>query len=305
MAEKGIPPDKLAWHLQRNAAAIEVWRGVTKQQRVNFGNDNEAEIRLQANQGNAGVQTYFVEWVSNQAQPLTATLTFEARMGNQVVSSDNVTFYRFQSVVIVIGGYTQDNPTLIENDAINDQAGIYRLATWLYRDYGYDVHVFGEHEQNAPRGDGTAYETLAHAANHHNQTRAIILGFSFGGGATHNLAHFISQVRQGRVQGQALPNNFFLAFTAYIDAIRHRVIRRSPPPEDRRPEGSQYHVAYFQTADNTLWLIRGAPTANADVNMDVNNPRIADRELWHSTIDDSIEVLQDLCEYIVHRANIR
>ncbi|MDW8224230.1 MAG: hypothetical protein RMJ82_14900 [Gemmatales bacterium] len=309
MAEKGISPDKLAWHLQRNAAAIEVWRGVTKQQRVNFGNNNEAEIRLQANQGNAGVQTYFVEWVSNQAQPLTTTLTFEARMGNQVVTSDRILFYRFRTVVVVIGGRDQQW-TLDRNQAVVAGTGIFRLARDLYEE-GYDVHPFAQDEQRRPvwiatpvarAGSGLAYDEVRAAVDLRHVEHVVAMGFSWGGGAVFYLTRRLDRAARGQIQGENIARAFSVPFTAYIDAIQHgergvfdlRARRWIPPAENRVPPLTQFHVNYYQQADRDWpFEIRGAPVLGANVNRDVNNPILdaQGRVLWHTMIDDSDQVL--------------
>jgi hypothetical protein len=71
-----------------------------------FGN-NVNEVKINFGQG--GTATLWVEWIGDQQQPVNAVLTFEARNANgQVVGqSDSLTFYRFQTTVIVIGGFRQ------------------------------------------------------------------------------------------------------------------------------------------------------------------------------------------------------
>ncbi|MCS7161464.1 MAG: hypothetical protein RMJ19_13405 [Gemmatales bacterium] len=316
------PPPGVTYYLRRDSAAIEVWQGVTKQQRVNFGNNeavirweanqenNEVHIRLQANQGNAGVQTYFVEWVSNQAQPLTATLTFEARMGNQVISSDTVRFYRFQTIVIVIGGFTQ-NYTMDREEAVKESTGIYIVARELY-DSGYDVHAYRENDQDsgynllgrfnpADVGRGSAYSNVVRFLQHHNTNQIVIIGYSYGGGATHNLAWRLRQRQQGALAQNREPplaQQFTIPFTAYVDAIVHGT--RNAQSETRLPPNSQYHVNLYQRIDRTVVQalgitegIRGASVQGAQVDHDVNDPRHGyGQNITHTMIDDNLAVLQ-------------
>ncbi|MCS7017097.1 MAG: hypothetical protein RMI91_09950 [Gemmatales bacterium] len=125
------------------------------------------------------------EWISGKAQPLTATLTFEARLGNRVVSSDRVTFYRFQAVIVAIGGFTQ-TPATFEFETIRARGwGIYEIGRELYQTHGFDVHMFAEQEQSHQEqtlGTGQAYEEVRAAVNLRNVSYLAMLGFSWGAG---------------------------------------------------------------------------------------------------------------------------
>ncbi|MDW7994379.1 MAG: hypothetical protein RMI91_06970 [Gemmatales bacterium] len=300
------PPPGVTYYLRRNAAAIEVWRGVTKQQRVNFGNNeavirweanqenNEVDIRLQANQGNAGVQTYFVEWRESQAGPGTATLTFEARNANGVVSRDSVTFYKFRTTVIVIGGYLQG--WTLDPQATNDR-GIFLLASHLYAERGYDVHSFAESDQEARGpgiGSGAAYDEAWYAVEHRRVEYVVVMGFSYGGGATYNLVDRLVQAAAQKLVGEEITRAFAIPFTAYIDAIVHG--SRPPEPVRQAPRMSIFHVNYYQRIDNTRFPpfirngIRGDEVQGSNRNVDVN------AQPWggninHTAIDDNLIVL--------------
>ncbi len=108
-----------------------------------FGN-NVNEVKINFGQG--GTTTLWVEWIGDQQQPVNAVLTFEARNANgQVVGqADGLTFYRFQTTVIIIGGFRQNPDPTQQNQQGN---GLFNLGRRLYAEDGYDVHLFGEHEQ--------------------------------------------------------------------------------------------------------------------------------------------------------------
>jgi hypothetical protein len=263
-----------------------------------FGN-NVNEVKINFGQG--GTATLWVEWMGDQQQPVNAVLTFEARNANgQVVGqSDSLTFYRFQTTVIVIGGFTQ-NP-----DPRTDQTGngLFNFARQrLYAEDGYDVHLFGENEQR--RGDqagtGLAYDWALRAVNRHNINNLVVMGFSYGGGATRNLLARIDQ-DLGNPQNP-FQRHFVVPFTAYVDAIEHG--SRPPRAETNLPRRTQFHVNYYQQID--VRFIRGAPVPGSNVNLDVNVPQInPDQRLDHGAIDDDRFVQNDLLGHFRRQVNQR
>jgi hypothetical protein len=259
------PPAGIDYCLKRSAGVLQVWTGPAKPGNGLFGN-NVNEVKVNFGQG--GTATLWVEWIGDQQQPVNAVLTFEARNANgQVVGqSDSLTFYRFQTTVIVIGGFTQ-NP-----DPRTDQTGngLFNFARQrLYAGDGYDVHLFGENEQR--RGDqagtGRAYDWALRAVNRHNINNLVVMGFSYGGGATRNLLARIDQ-DLGNPQNP-FQRHFVVPFTAYVDAIEHG--SRPPRAETNLPRRTQFHVNYYQQID--VRFIRGAPVPGSNVNRDVNAPR--------------------------------
>ena len=288
------PPAGIDYYVKRNADVLQVWTGPTKPGNGLFGN-NVNEVKIHFGQG--GTTTLWVEWRGDQQQPVNAVLTFEARNANgQVVGqADSLTFYRFQTTVIVIGGRGQQ-PTLDPEAAARRGHGIFRLARRLY-DEGYDVHVFGQHEQSsaggADRARGLAYNTARLAVDRHRVDNIVAMGFSWGGGAVFNLTQRLDDARNGRIANERIARPFQIPFTAYIDAIQHG---RVAPAETRLPVNSQHHVNYYQQIDNGIFVtIRGAPVPGAAQNIDVNRP-IANEfppglRLDHGAIDDNDHVL--------------
>jgi hypothetical protein len=292
------PPAGIDYYLKRSAGVLQVWTGPTKPGNGLFGN-NVNEVKVNFGQG--GTATLWVEWIGDQQQPVNAVLTFEARNANgQVVGqSDSLTFYRFQTTVIVIGGFTQ-NPDPMMNQRGN---GLFNIARQrLYAEDGYDVHLFGENEQR--RGDqagtGRAYDWALRAVNRHNINNLVVMGFSYGGGATRNL---LARIDQDLANPQnPFQRHFVVPFTAYVDAIEHG--SRPPRAETNLPRLTQFHVNYYQQID--VRFIRGAPVPGSNVNRDVNVPQInPDQRLDHGAIDDDRFVQNDLLGHFRRQVNQR
>jgi hypothetical protein len=297
------PPAGIDYYLKRSAGVLQVWTGPAKPGNGLFGN-NVNEVKINFGQG--GTATLWVEWIGDQQQPVNAVLTFEARNANgQVVGqSDSLTFYRFQTTVIVIGGFRQ-LPTLDARQGARRGHRIFRLARRLYEE-GYDVHVFGENDQVSEigpnTGRGRAYDTARFAVDRHHVDNIVAMGFSWGGGAVFNLTQRLDNARNGLIGNERIARPFRIPFTAYIDAIQHGQAGFNPPPETCYPIISSHHVNYYQQIDTTYGRfggIRGAPVEGAATNVDVNDgdnnhaANIFPRglSLDHGNIDDSDYVL--------------
>ncbi|MDA3800498.1 MAG: hypothetical protein PF692_15675 [Kiritimatiellae bacterium] len=221
-------------------------------------------------------------WKIQQAALL--DLEFIARVGSIDVESDKIHFYPFTSIVIALGGESQDNP--IDPAAPNE--GTFNLAVDLFSQ-GYDVHMYGEDNvQN--NGDGQVYDEIVNAIQMRNISNVAIFGYSHGGGSTHDLAERLNTNRSAI-------GTFSIGFTGYIDAVT----QVSSSQENRRPPGSQYHVTYYQEGvANPLsdWFdygLDGGLIANpalgdpAEVNIDA-----AQQTCTHMTIDDLPVVLNGI-----------
>ena len=135
----------------------------------------------------------------------------------------------------------------------------------------------------ANRGRGAAYEEVKNAINNRRVTIISAIGYSWGGGAAFSL------VDRLRIDRNANPNiitsAFTVAFTAYIDAVRHV---NQWAPETRRPPYSAFHANYFQRTD--LLRFRGSFTQDSragEPNLDVNTEEWG-VDLRHRTIEDDV-----------------
>ncbi len=219
-----------------------------------------------------------------------------------VGQADSLTFYRFQTTVIVIGGFQQNPDPTQQNQQGN---GLFNLGRRLYAEDGYDVHLFGEHEQvrEGPNiGTGAAYNWALRAVNQHNITNVVVMGFSWGGGATYNLLDRINRDLNGQLP--PFQNHFVVPFTAYVDAIVHGDARNRAP-EIRLAPLTLFHVNYYQQRTRFPIPINGAPVPGSNVNRDVNNPQISNQVLFHTTIDDDPNVQDEIVRHFGQQVRIR
>jgi len=268
-------PRRTDYFLSRSNANIKVWDSKTKGGAVLDAND-VAQLAF------APGSSLWVEWVNPTEDSADAILTFESHHGliRPVVRTDSVRMFRFTSVVIVIGGRTQ-----VPSDPPSSQEGVFVVGTNVYANEAYDVHMFAETAQVSAgaltRGTGGAYDEVVNAVNNRRVSYVSIFGFSWGGGATYNLADRLGIARaEGLIQ-----NPFTIPYTAYIDAVQHDVLAFGAA-EVRRPPASQFHVNYYQ--NNMENLIRGAPVALSDFELNVTTETIWGAMLVHITIDDDI-----------------
>jgi hypothetical protein len=209
-----------------------------------------------------GPRTLWVEYVA-PGHSTTASLTLTVGQDADT-ATDSVRFHSFTSDVIVIGGNTQD-PAVVGDPRL----GVFTTGLTLYQQ-GYDVHLYS-HDKIQSTGKGSAYDEIKSAVLQRNVDNVAILGYSWGGGATYELA-------AGLKADASLAGQFQLKYTAYIDGIQHYWIGS----ETRLPANSLYHDNLYQRKD---WLLRGNSVAGA-VNLNVTNT-VWGRNLVHTTIDDS------------------
>jgi len=233
---------------------LRLWTTSTKTQAV-----TEGALYL------AGPRTWWVEYVG-AAHSSAATLSLIVGAGADV-AQDDVTFHSFQSDVIVIGGNSQ-NPANVGDPRL----GVFTTGLTLYKQ-GYDVHLYS-HDKVQSTGQGAAFNEVKSAVLKRNVDYVAILGYSWGGGATYELA-------AGLKADASLAGQFQLKYTASIDGIRHNTISA----ETRLPPSTLYHDNLFQRRD---WLLRGNNVAGA-VNLNVTSTAWG-QSLVHTTIDDSAMV---------------
>jgi hypothetical protein len=230
---------------------LRVWTTSTKTQGV-------AEDTLYM----AGTRSWWVEYVSplhSNAALLSLTVSAGAD-----TATDSVLFHSFQSDVIVIGGNTQD-PANVGDPRL----GVFAIGLTLYQQ-GYDVHLFS-HSQVQSSGQGAAFNEVKSAVLNRNVDYVAILGYSWGGGATYELA-------AGLKADATMAGQYQLKYTAYIDGIRHGSISA----ETRLPALTQYHDNFYQRKD---WLLKGNSVAGAN-NVNVTLTTWG-KSLVHTTIDDN------------------
>ena len=108
-----------------------------------------------------------------------------------------------------------------------------------------------------------------------NVNYVAILGYSWGAGATYELAAGLSADPQ-------LIGQYELKYTAYVDGIRHDSFFTA---ERRKPVATQYHDNIYQRRD---WLLKGDSVTGAN-NLNVTSTSWG-KSLVHTTIDDNSTV---------------
>lgn len=122
-------------------------------------------------------------------------------------------------------------------------------------------------------GEGPAYDMIVSAVNDRGVTDIAIMGYSWGGGDTYDLAELLQQNKNGTVTDITQP--FGIAFTGYIDAISTGTLFA----ETRRPPLSAFHCNQWET--NTP-LPHGA---YSDGDTDEDRSSLG---LTHLSIDDDV-----------------
>lgn len=244
--------------------ALKLWTTPTK----------TAEVQLNGPVSNG--QSLWVEYTSqthtvgaDTALTLTAS---EDVSGTTTIATDTVVFHSFQSLVVAIGGNSQD-----PRNVGDPRLGIFTIASTLY-DSGYDVQLFA-HNQIQSNGHGAAYDEVTSAVLNRNVDYVGILGYSWGAGATYELAKGLA------ANGALAPAGYHLQYTAYVDGIRHYSLRA----ETRKPVATQYHDNYYQRKD---WLLRGNNVSGAN-NVNVTKTTWG-KQLVHTTIDDNATLQSQL-----------
>jgi hypothetical protein len=212
-------------------------------------------------------------------------------------ASDTVVFHTFRGDVLAIGGNQQDPWNYVNPDILsNSQLGVYKIAGMLYTQ-GYDVHLYSHSQVSTATstiGRGAAYDEVVSAITNRQVTDVAIFGYSWGAGATYNLA---KGLKANTMLASIAPN--YLKYTAYIDGI-NRSSFFSIGAERRLPPGTQYHDNYYQRRD---WPLKGDSVISTTADpipagITVNNVNVntnSTTKSWgsglvHTTIDDRFEL---------------
>lgn len=233
---------------------LKVWTTSTKTEAV-----TEGALYL------PGQQTWWVEDVAPAASS-GAMLSLTVTAGAET-ARDDVLFHTFKSDVIAIGG-NQQSPANVGDPWL----GVFTIGLSLYQQ-GYDVHLFS-YDKVASNGQGAAFNEVKSAVLKRDVDQVAIVGYSWGGGSTYQLA-------AGLKASAALAGQFQLQYTAYIDGIRRGTISA----ETRLPPGTQYHDNIYQRKDT---FVKGNSLAGA-TNLNVTNTAWGSA-LIHTTIDDDATV---------------
>ncbi len=162
------------YNLSRSNTNIRVWDSQSKGAAI-LVNQNQTMIPI------SGSRDVWVEYAATFHG--STLLTLDARNSSgQVLASDKVKLYSFQSVVLVLGGRTQT-----PSDPAGSNMGTFQTAIDLY-DQGYDVRMYNENQVTGSRSD-RPYVDAVQAIQKHGETKVGIVGYSWGGGAT----YYVSQ----------------------------------------------------------------------------------------------------------------
>jgi len=219
----------LAW-----SSGLQLWTTSTKSQAVIAGQAYPE-----------GQVTWWVEDVSSTPL-LAASVVLTVGQGTDT-AQDEVDFHSFRSDVIAIGG-NQQNPANVGDPRL----GVSTIGLTLYQQ-GYDVHLYS-YDKVASNGQGAAFNEVKSAVLKRGVSDIAIVGYSWGGGSTYQLA-------AGLNSDAALKGRYQLQYTAYIDGIRQCSISS----ETRLPTGTLYHDNLYQRKD---FLIKGNSVSGA-VNVNV------------------------------------
>jgi len=239
--------------------------------------------------------TVFVEWFDGTHGTELLTLVDAAQ-----TPLDSVRFHSFRSIVIVFGGNTQSPDDSDGDGSMGDpitgllspegnREGIFDLATTLYVT-GWDVLAYDEEELVSGGAESSiAYEEVTNALD----MRFVgadygggfsIMGYSQGGGATHDLIEAIYSRDES-------PKNV-TSFGVYVDAVDHTLPDDGAAPETRWPFAVLYLLNFYQTHG----LPRGGDIDDEEALGELEEYDVNDtpglEEVGHQQIDDTIQVHQ-------------
>lgn len=226
--------------------------------------------------------TIWVEWTST-AHGFADVYLYE--VGNPSVI-DTVRFHSFESLIIAFGGFTQKPADTDGDGSIGDPAGsvagnregIFDVAQYMY-DTGWDVLAFDEKDfyDDNPNASNIPYIEVVNARQQRFVERHGIIGYSRGGGATHNLIEMLWN------------ENFINTdIGVMLDAVRHDGISA----ETDWPDGVYHLLSFYQTNS----LLQGGPiTGGGDhpevlVEFNTTTHPWWDGDLNHTLIDDDLLV---------------
>jgi len=233
--------------------------------------------------------TVFVEWTSATHGTANLSLVDPATS----TSLDTVRFHSFRSLIIAFGGNTQ-NPADTDGDgSIGDpvgnagnREGLFDIAQFLY-DTGWDVLAFDEEDVDA--GDDIPYTEVINARQQRFVQRHGIIGYSQGGGATHDLIERIHD-----------EENIITNIGVMLDAVDHDGINA----ENDWPDVVLYLLSFYQTNSflnggdiDDDEVLAGATLEEINTTTDLG----WDNTLDHSSIDDDPQVGQLIVDQVSFR----
>lgn len=224
--------------------------------------------------------TVWVEWTSITHGTANLSLVDPATS----TTLDTVRFHSFRSIIIAFGGNGQ-NPADTDGDGfIGDfedggpnREGLFDIAQIMYNT-GWDVLAFDEEDVDA--ADDIPYREVISARQERFVEQHGIIGYSQGGGATHDL---IVRVHENE--------DIITDIGVYLDAVRHDFIS----PETRWPEVVVYLLSIYETITEIPIALGGE--AIEDVlpgaileEIDTTGTSGWDSDLDHFSIDDDFQV---------------
>jgi len=215
--------------------------------------------------------TVWVEWIGADHGFATVTLVDQASSTSQ----DSIRFHTFRTLWVVFGGNGQ-NPADTDGDgSIGDpvqggpnREGIFDVAQSLYNS-GWNVLPFDEEDVDAFAD--VPYTVITQAVDWGQVEWFGIMGYSQGGGATHDLIE------------RTFDDGYVPAMGVWVDAIDHD----GALEENDWPNEVLYLLDIWE--DNDL-LLDGGPVTNADERFPGTEYEEFDATglgLDHSSIDDS------------------
>ena len=231
--------------------------------------------------------TVYVEWTGDYHLLATNILLYDFSSGAPQFI-DSITFHTFQGISIGLSG--ED----VSGSSNYLGSGMYTVAKELYAS-GFDAYFFDEDNVDTV-GSGAVFDEIKAAVGttvsslpDYEFGRFVahvgLYGHSHGGGSIADLAELMFNLR-------GLLKPLTIDITGYVDAIGQTGIHG----EGRYPIFSQYHANYYQDIN----LPSGKPVGGAHLNVDVNTDRgWKDEEgnpLTHSTIDDSLDLHEELLD---------
>jgi hypothetical protein len=219
----------------RSDTQIQVWKDREKNDSILAGGLLEGDVP--ASSGGA-----WVEWAVDGGSSSTFEFALWDSRHDRKVFLDEIPFQPFTSVTAIIGGNLQT-----PGDPNPDGAtqGLFNLAIDIYQNSGRDVHMYG-HWATDDNGDGTVYDEFVSAINDRGVTDVAIMGYSWGGGDTYNLAWRLQQNTIGGSGISDITKPFTVAFTGYVDAVATAAVWLGAP-ESRKPPLSTFHCNQYET----------------------------------------------------------
>ncbi len=222
--------------------------------------------------------TVFVEWTSTTHGTANLSLVEQA----STTTLDTVRFHSFRSLIITFGGNSQ-NPADTDGDGsigdpVGDQGnreGIFDVAQFMY-DTGWDVLAFNEEDVDAV--EDLPYTEVINARQQRFVERHAIIGYSQGGGATHDLIERLWN-----------DNDIITDLGVFLDAVDHD----SFFAENDWPDVAFYLLSFYQTNS----FLRGGDIEDSEVlpggmleEINTTTDVGWDNTLDHSSIDDDGQV---------------